>query len=336
MATLFDQLQERLANPEQPTPSQEQEGIARILRAKGGKAGSGGGAKASAVGEGVAQQGVNAAVAQQGLAGSLMASQIGAARDAQATQTATAEADLAATRRIAEEGMATQAAGAREQIGAQTEISAAARQANEEMKTAAINAQATNQLRALMTQRGITLDDIFANFKQSSQELEFREDAAQLEQFGFNLALSDKTYMDELSRIGRQRNMDSELAFQAEMNDIILGADLSETMDELGFAKKFGAQQREWEKTLTEMGADAKIELARAMIRDDAKRRTVEGIGSAVGAAAGAAAENPEWFESQSTDTPVTNQAEGQYRYGGPEEIRTSGGGGRAKPQANR
>lgn len=313
MATLFDQLQQRLANPETSAPTQEQEATARLLRAKGGKAGGPGGAKASAVGEGVAHAGVNAAAAQQGLAGSLMASQIGVARDAQAAQTATAEADLASQKRIAEGGMAAQAAGTREQIGTQVAISDAGRAANEEMKTAAITSSATIKLRELTTQRGIALDNLFADFKQSNQELEFREDAARLEELGFQMAMSDKSYLDELSRIGRQRNMDSELAFRQEMNDVILGGELSETIDELGFSAKFGAQQREWEKTLTEMGADAKIELARAMIRDDSKRAVVTGIGSAVGAAAAGAAENPDWFKGSTDPTGGGSPGANQY-----------------------
>lgn len=282
MATLFDVLQQRLQNQQAAPQQPQQQQVASVLRAKGGKAGGGAAPAASSLGEASAIS----ANAPSAVPGALAAGQVAGAVEEQRVGTSLAEEGLASQRRMAESGLAAKGTMAREQLAGQTDIAAQQRASQEALKTNAINAQATNQLRNLSTARGVTLDNVFADFQQSGQELEFRRDAAQLEQLGFELAMSDKAYLDELTRIGRERGLYDDAAFRDEMSTIVLGGNLRDALDQLDFEKAYNGDVREWEKQLTEMGADAKIDLAKAMIADDQKQAIATGIGSAAGAAA--------------------------------------------------
>lgn len=284
MATLFDALQQRLTNPETQAPQPQQGQIAAVLRAKGGKAGGGTAPAASSLGESAA---IGAATPSP-IPGALAASQVAGAAQEQQANTQLAEQSLASQQRIAESGLTARATGTREQLASTQQLAADQRASQESMKAASINSNATNQLRTMSTQKGVALDNIFSDFKRSNQELEFRSDAAALEQLGFQLAMSDRAYLDELQRVGRERELYDNLKFQNEMNDVVLGDNLKTAMDNLQFEKAFNSDARMWEKQLTEMGADAKMDLARAMVADEQKRAVVTGLGSAAGAGASA------------------------------------------------
>ncbi len=299
MPTLFEQMQQNMSAAPEAGANSSQEDIQAVLRAKSGRARGGAGPAASGLAAESAGAQADSAIKQGQMAGTLAASQMAGAADAQRAQVAGAENALAAQGRMGESALAARGIGAREGLAGQQDIARGERSAQETAKISSINAAATNQLRAIETQKGVTLDDLFAHYKQSNQELAFRKDAAELEDTAFRLAMSDKAYLEELNKVARERNLSDSISFQEEMNGIALGDNLSSAMDEIGFSEAFGASQREWEKALTSMGSSAKIELARAMIADDQKRSIAEGIGNA-------ATEGAKAYEKMPTEKPET------------------------------
>lgn len=299
MATLFETLQQRMAQPTTPTAEPEQAGVQKLLRAKAGKAGGAAGPAASNLAEQATLATGAQATQQQAVSGAMAGQALAQQAAAQQAGTTQAQRELAARGRMAGAELLTKGTQARENLAGNEERASAVREAQAAQKIAVLNSQALQDLRKRTTDRGISLDNIFSQFKQSNQELEFRKDAAELEQLGFQMAMSDKAYLDELDRIGKERQMESTVGFNEEMNRVVLGENLNATLDDLNFKTAFNAQQRDWEKTLTNMGIDAKLELARAMIDDSNKQAMWNGVGNLAGEGAKAAAN----YESKSPNT---------------------------------
>jgi hypothetical protein len=220
------------------------------------------------------------------LQGRLAGAQLGAAAEAQKSQQRLQERGLEQQGQLGREQLATQGQISYDQLKAGEEQAKLKRTAEENMKLDQIQQGATQKLRELTSQRKLELDDMFTAFQQSNQELEFRKDAADLEQLGFTLAMTDRAYLDELNRVGRERQLVNDMRFREELASITFGANVAALADDLGFMEDLNASQRVWEKELTEMNANDKIDLARAMVRDQARRNQWTGAGTAATAVA--------------------------------------------------
>jgi hypothetical protein len=274
---LFDEISKRLASSEPAGgPQVGQSQIEDVLRAKKGRAGGPAGPAAS----GLAAQ----AVEQQpdALQGRLAGAQLGAAAEAQKSQQRLQQRGLEQQAQLGREQLASQAQITHDQLKAGEEQARLRRTAEENMKLDQIQQGATSKLRELTSQRGLALDEMFSQFRQSSQELEFRKDAAELEQLGFTLAMSDRSYLDELNRVGRERQLANDLRFREELANLTFGASTAALADDLGFMEDLNASQRIWERELTNLSAGDKLDLARAMIQDQGRRDVWTGAGSAV------------------------------------------------------
>ena len=177
--------------------------------------------------------------------------------------------------------------------------------------------------RQLASDKNVQLNDIFANFQRSNEELEFRKDGAELEEIAFNLAMADREYLDELSRIGQQRRLEDDVAFRQDLTRTALGDEMTETLKSIGFQEDLGQQRRDWEKILTQMGADFTVDLARSAIKQANTNAQWAAGGTIAGAGLDYAASSGAFDSSPTTDT--------QFRedYGAPAEGSQSFGGSR-------
>ena len=277
MATLFDALQQKLTPGDPAVVSPEQERIQKALQAKSGKATTATGPKASALGENqaIAQAGAQLAQVQQ--AGTAAAGQIAAGAANLQTQDRVFQAGQAAEARGAADQLAVRGTAATEALAARETQARDQRGANEGLKIQSINAEAERTLKSLATQRDIEVDSIFAEFEHSNKELEFRRDAAKIEQLGHLIALQDRAYMDEIDRIGRERSLEDEIAFKEEMFRLTFGNELSDMTDQLMWQTKYNADQRTYERELAKIDAGAALQFAEAAIRDANRQAIAQG-----------------------------------------------------------
>lgn len=324
MPSLFETISARLQQtPDARSPEVDQEQIQRALRAKGGQAGMGGGPAASRLQEASAQQQAQAGLRQGAFAGGMAAAQLTEQARAQEAQAGMARRGLETEERMAMSGIRADEQRAAGQRQAAEEQARSKRTAEENMRLDAMEAQSVNKLRELEASRQVTLDDIFGQFQAENKLLADRRDAADLEQLGFQLAMSDRAYMDELNRIGRERRLQNDQSFEMEMRNIIFGDDLAGLLEDMNYAVGSNAQQREWEKNLANMSAEHAREIANSAIQAQAKRQAIEGIANITGKAAAG-------YGERTGSTPTASSAGGAV---GPSSAGTSMSTSMAQPE---
>jgi hypothetical protein len=144
-------------------------------------------------------------------------------------------------------------------------------------------------------------DELLGGLRRSEKELEFRKDAAKIEQAGIELALANKKYLADLELTGKQRRLESDLGFREEMTRLVLGDNLDALMEDIGWRTEFNAKERDWTEQLAMMDLDYALALAEASIRDENARTMFEG---ATGTAKSALDMGARYFGS-STTTPT-------------------------------
>lgn len=291
MATLFDVLKNRMAEMPETDNGPDQAAVAGVLKARGGKAGGSTAAPAASnVQERSVQQQVAGAAAQQTLAGRVAAAGVGQKETALNQDFATGQAKLAQAKQLGQQKLVTENANAQSSILAATDTARMERKTNETLVKQRVNADSVNKIAEMTVNRGIALDDMFSNFEADTKELEFRKDTAELEQRAFLLAMSDRQYLDELSRIGRENALEDELAFKEEMTRLAMGDEVTRVLADLGFKSIMNMKKRDYEIQLQKMGAGIKIDLAQQMVRAESQRTMWTGIGDSAGTIASTAA----------------------------------------------
>lgn len=273
MPTLFDAIQN--IRSRQPAPQQQE--LQRIARARGGKAQAVAGPQTSVVGEQRALTAGRTAAQQQALAGGLAAQ--GLAQQRQQTTQQQALAGQAQQQQFQESlaGLAQQATLGQETLQQRGNLAQQRLASDRQMQLERMSANTESQLMQLASNRGVQVDNMFQQFRQSNQSLEDRRDAAQLEQLGFMYSLSDRKYMNSLSQIGQQRNLENNIAFAEEAVDIELGADLERVVSDLDLKSALMAEERDLERELAKMGADSALEIGRAATRAGAITSMISG-----------------------------------------------------------
>jgi competence protein ComGC len=290
MATLFEQLQQRLAQAPAPAPTTPAPNIKEVLAAKTGKAIAPGGIAASNVGAGIATDLSNQALQQQATAGQVQAANLGqqAAGINQASQLA--QEKLATQARQFSSQQTAAGTQALNQLAAEGTITDQQRKATEDLKLTNMRNAATMTMQKLASDQDLARNDIFANAKYDTKVLADRSDAAELEQKAFLLALQDKSYMDELKRVGQERRLVSQLDFAAEAQKIALGNQMSQMLQELGFQAGQNLKESEFKEKLARMNANDVIMLGQLASTQANQRAMWEAGGSLIQAGAQGAA----------------------------------------------
>jgi hypothetical protein len=282
MASLLERIEQLGAQGAQP----QQRGLEKILRQKTGKARRRTGPAATTLGEQAAITAGREAIREQTFQERLSGVQARGREEALAEEQALQQQQLRQQEQLEQERLAAQAAQTREDIQARERETRAKREATGARQINALNAQAEQTLRDLASQRNVQLNDIFSQYQFEATELEDRRDAAQLEQQAFLLALRDKDYLEQLDRIGRQRQLQGDLQFQDEMERLVLGDRLDNLLKEIDFKTDRSATQRDYLKQLRQIDIDSALEVARANISDGLERNKWESIATGTGGVA--------------------------------------------------
>lgn len=277
MASIAELIQQNLNNRQATTQGDAQADVQRLLAAKAGRAGVSG-PRASSIGQNVAQQQVAGQQRQLDLQGALLGQQVAAQGQAVAQQKALSDEQLASQRRITEQQLAAQAATGAAGRAAAGEVKSAELAAREEMTRNQLSNAADQAAKELASERGTTLDQIFAGFRQSNAELAQRKDAAQLEQLGFTLALRDKEYIRDLQEIGQLRRLQNDLSWKEEVQRVTFGEDLNNLLKALNWESAYNADERAWGTKMANMGASQALDIANAAYKQEATKQTVSGI----------------------------------------------------------
>ena len=225
----------------------------------------------------IAQQQATQAQQQLGTEQALQAA--GMAQDIQAQQE---QLDLAAQEQALRRGQQqagitaqTQMEGAQRQ--AQAEMSRTARSAQERQYLTNLTNQYANQLADLASQRGIVEQDLFSDFKQNVAQLSDAKAAAGLEQLSHALALSDRQYVDQLNRLGAERNLMDEIAFKREANELVFQNNLDILSDRLDKQRILNMDAREFKKEMAQMDINEAIRIAEQAAKAQATANILKG-----------------------------------------------------------
>jgi hypothetical protein len=316
MPTLFESLQSKLNDQnELPLLAPQQDNVLAGLRAKTGKATTTSGPKASSIGEQSAVATAQGGLAQQRQAGALAASQLGAQVEAQNAKENTARNALASSERVAQNSLATQGQAASEQLAGQESMAVDKLQFDEKQRVEMLTVSADQQFRQLASEMAVNTDNIFREFERSNKELAYRKDAAQLEQVGFLMAMKDKSYMDELNRIGAERDLQDKMNYQEEMQRLVWGQELDLQMDQMKFKSKLNASQREWNEYLSRIDAEGALALAKATLADESRTQMISGVGNLAKAGIDAYYKSDEWQTRQDNEFQDLKESGEQVDY---------------------
>lgn len=289
MALLQD-IKKRLEAAKQQLPTasgtETQQAAQRLLSAKGGKAGTTATPQASSIGASTATEATANVLAAQQQQGALQAAGIEQQQQAQQQQADLAQESLASQKRQAEAGLRQQGLLSREAQAAGAARARTQLAANEEQKISSINNAFSQKLQNLASDRRISTDDIFSQFEQSTKDLDFRKDAAQLEQLGVEMALSNKQYLEELNSIAKIRNLQDNLAFKEEVARVTLGDGLNSLINQLGWKRSYDSDERTFKNEMAQINIDEAISIANESIRQANTQAVIQGTVTGVKAGA--------------------------------------------------
>ena len=130
----------------------------------------------------------------------------------------------------------------------------------------------------LASERGLAVNDLFAQFEQSNKELAARSDAAQIEQIGFRLAMADKDYLQELNNVATMNNLQDDLAFKAESQRLILGEEMQSLLKQLNWEEAFNQDTAAFEQQLASIDLESAVAIANAQVAAANTQAAAEGV----------------------------------------------------------
>lgn len=305
---LLDELKRRIGIAKPQPPQDAQATLQTLYQAKTGKEAAAA-PVASSVGQDVAKEQLATQQAQQQQQANLQTLGLEQAASAQASQLDQLRARLAAEKKLAEQQMAAKGAMARSALTGGEARASAQLAGQEENKINAVNAAYKNKLTDLATNRRLSVDDIFSQFQQSNQELELRKDNAQLEQLGFQAALANKSYLQEIDAIARQRGLENDLSFKKEYARLKSGEQMDSLIRQLGWKGIADADDRAFQEQLARMSVDQAISLANAQMAQSNKQAIASGIIKGAGVAA-----TTDWKSPSAPSSELENTGGGANR----------------------
>ena len=289
MATLLDMLQTKLAStPPPPEAAPAQPNIEEIMAAKKGRQE----AQPSAITGGsnvmgdVTQNLTKQALGAQAQEGQTQAAQLGQQAQASQQKLDLGQQQLNQNAQQFQQQQVGQAQMQRTEVAAQENMATQQRQATEDAKTKEIADKTTLAMQALASERGISRDNLFATARSDNKELMARKDAASLEQKAMMLALSDKGYVQEINRIGAERNLRDKAAFDQEARRVMFGNEFSKLMDGFAAQANINTKDRDARDVIAQLSNYQIIQLAETEAKQANMRAMYEGIGN-LGATAG-------------------------------------------------
>ncbi len=138
-----------------------------------------------------------------------------------------------------------------------------------------------------MDERRITATaDILAKAERGEDELEFRQDALELEQAAHNLSMQDQEYVSNLKQIGRERRLFDDAAFDVEMDKMVYGNELTMLLEETKWKEKEGNLSRDRKSEIFKIDIDMAMQIAAADLKEKNYRSIISGVQTAATAGA--------------------------------------------------
>lgn len=273
---LYDEIKQRL---NKPATSSGIGNTQSMLQAKGGKALTGPKIKSQGARQAKAQGA--SALRQQQAQGTMQGAQAGLDYKGVQQRLAQAKEQLASQGRMAQAGMQSQQRQFQAGQAGEANVFGQRLGAQSRMQTESITNAFDQQLQNLASERGVAEQDIFESFRQGNEELEFRKDAAELQQAAFMAAMSNKQYIQELNNIATMNNLNDELAFKEELSRLILGKQLDGLLEDLGWQEAYAADANEFKKTIANMDIQTALDIAKMDIKQANNKAVIEGATTA-------------------------------------------------------
>lgn len=269
---LMDFINKFRKQAEQPAPAvaagSAASQIASLLKAKTGK----GGASATPASQtNIAAENeaasANAALQQQALAGQAQAASVGQAAQNVEQGLAAGQDKLQQQERMFQAQQTAQGLGAREAVAGQAGMARERMSADQTMKIDQMNASYQNALTKLAADKGMSEANIWEGFRQSSAELEYRKDVAELEQAAHIQAMANKNYVMQLQTIGALNRLQNDIEFNKEAGRLVMGNKVDALVTQLGWKEAFNKDEREFAIQMGQMDIDAAMQILNAEIQ---------------------------------------------------------------------
>lgn len=270
----------------------------QLIGAKSGKAGGGMGPKASAIGEGAALDEAKEALANQTQQQNLETNALGVKEAGVNAELNQKQQELNSQNQLAQEQLASEGTLAREGIAAQKSNALAKLTSDEQNKIEQVSAGADRAVQEMLSQKGITEDQIFEQFREDNRELMYRRDQAQLEQTAFGLAMRDKAYLDEINAIGETRRLSDSLEFAKESARLIMGENMLSVLQQIGFQERDLTDELEFNKKMAQLSLDEALAILNAQIAQDNQTAMIKGTVDLAGVGV------DQYYKNQDTATP--------------------------------
>jgi len=293
--SLLDTIRANLSKPAKEAV-QTDDLTSTIQSATTGKAATSAGPQADRMQEQVAVQQNKAEQQQVRMDGMLAAADIENKFDTISHQKEMAEQQLASQKQISVEQLQAQKIDAGMKLNWREELSGKKRDSMYRMETARINHQSRKAFANLASEYETTTEDIFSQFAASTKELAFRKDAAELEQIGFTMALQNRQYVENINQIAQERRLTDAVSFAEETQRLILGEELLQYAEEIGFREIMDMSDRDFKDEMANINIEQALEMASMMNKSNAEMMKYEAIGGIASGAvqiAGAMARAP-------------------------------------------
>ena len=277
--SIASEIKKRLAN-QKPTAAQgKQAEISKQMQTlQTGKTAGGPMARTSNIGESVANQQAVSTSGQIKQDSMMAAEGLAGAEENVNAQLAQGQQELGAQKQMADQQQATQLTMADNARMAQMDENMAKLDANDNMTINRMNAQADSTIKQLESEKNMTVNEIWGSFERSNTELAFREDAAAMEQIAFDMRLKDQKYVDHITRVGKFRGLEDELAFRKEATELAFGESYKLLQQNATWSAAYDRGTREFAE---EMGGMS-LEAAMAVYNSQSQAAGIQAVASGI------------------------------------------------------
>lgn len=125
-------------------------------------------------------------------------------------------------------------------------------------------------------------NSILQEFEQGKARLDNAKDKAKMEQALFGMRLANKKYTDQLEIEGRKRRLDNAVQFKEALMEAMFKEEMSLLKNNLEFKRKMSADEREFEKMLSNISLEMALNAAMQEAEAANVASTVQGFKSIV------------------------------------------------------
>lgn len=277
--------QQELARQSQPASPSVQQMRESIATGMTGREQRQVGPATSGIGQQVAQQ--QAQAAQQGLEQqqAMQAQQLGAG-----IQAGEEQLGLAQKQQQAKTEQALKDISAKEQIGmerraAKDELADMKLTEQERAFTEKVSNTYANRLADMASERGIAENNLFADFRRETANLDKDKRLARLSQLAHDLALADKRYVAQIQQTAALTGLRDDLEFQRESDRLVFGKRLEVMGEGFDQQRALAADTREFSKMMSEIKIEDALKIAEQAQQAETTSTILQGMGD-VGKAA--------------------------------------------------